>query len=84
MENFFPHDNLSCGELLPPDHLSCGQFSPHHQIFSTGTARGARDKYEVWYHLEVLDQKADAGGGNVKVQQEKKNATAAEESTIGG
>ena len=33
--------------ITPPDHLSCGQISPHDQIFSTGTARGARDKYEV-------------------------------------
>ena len=34
--------------ITPPDHLSCVQISPHDQIFSTGTARGARDKYEVW------------------------------------
>ena len=33
--------------ITPPDHLSCGEISPHDQIFSTGTARDARDKYEV-------------------------------------
>ena len=32
----------------PPDNLLYGQISPHEICFSTGTARGARDKYEVW------------------------------------
>lgn len=34
--------------------------------------------------LEVLDEEANAGGCDVKVEQEKKEATAAEEPTIGG
>ena len=34
--------------ISPPDNLSCEQISPHDRFFSTGTARGARDKYEVW------------------------------------
>ena len=33
--------------ISPPDKLSCGQISPHDKKFSTGTACGARDKYEV-------------------------------------
>ena len=39
--------------ITPPDHLSCGQISPHDQIFSTGTAHGARDKYEVCVKLTM-------------------------------
>jgi len=40
--------------ISPPDNLSCGQISPHDRFFSTGTARGARDKYEVCVNQYVI------------------------------
>ena len=36
--------------ISPSDNMSCGEISPHGRFFSTGTSRGARDKYEVCAH----------------------------------
>ena len=44
---FFPHDNLSCGEFLHLTICHVDKFLHMTKNFSTGTARGARDKYEV-------------------------------------
>ena len=44
---FFPHDNLSCGEFLHLTICYVDKFLHMTKNFSTGTARGARDKYEV-------------------------------------
>ena len=44
---FFPHDNLSCGEFLHLTICHVDKFLHMTKKFSTGTARGARDKYEV-------------------------------------
>ena len=46
VENFSTWQSVMW-RITPPDHLSCKQISPQDQIFSTGTARGARGKYEV-------------------------------------
>ena len=46
VENFSTWQSVMW-RITPHDNLSCGQISLHAQIFSTSTARGARDKYEV-------------------------------------
>ena len=44
----FPHDNLSCGEFLHLTVCHVDKFLHMKDFFSMGTARCARDKYEVW------------------------------------
>ena len=44
----FPHDNLSCGEFFHMTTCYVEKFLHIADFFSTGTARGARDKYQVW------------------------------------
>ena len=39
--------HFSCGETSPHDNLSYGKISPHDRFFSTSTACGACDKYQV-------------------------------------
>ena len=46
VENFSTWQSVMW-RITPHDNLSCGQISLHAQIFSTSTARGAHDKYEV-------------------------------------
>ena len=50
----FPHDNLSCGEFFHMTTCYVEKFLHIADFFSTGTARGARDKYQVCqtYNLE--------------------------------
>ena len=40
--------HFSCGETSPHDNLSHGNNSPHDRFFSTSTACGACEKYQVW------------------------------------
>ena len=53
---------LPCGDISPAEHLSCRDTSPHDNLshekflhmtdfFSTSTAGGAGDKYQVWISL---------------------------------
>ena len=44
---FFPHDNLSCGEFLHLTICHVDKFLHMTEFFSTSTARGAPDKYDV-------------------------------------
>ena len=44
----FPHDNLSCGEFFHITTCYVEKFLHIADFFSTGTARGAHDKYQVW------------------------------------
>ena len=53
---FFPHDNLSCGEFLHLTICHVDKFLHMTKNFSTGTARGARDKYEVCTHLLSINR----------------------------
>ena len=34
-------------KISPSDNMTCGEISPHGRFFSTGTARGACDKYQL-------------------------------------
>ena len=43
-----PHVNLSCGESLQVTICHVEKFLHMADFFSTGTTRGAHDKYEVW------------------------------------
>ena len=43
----FPHDNLSCGEFFHMTTCYVEKFLHIADFFSTGTARGARDKCQV-------------------------------------
>ena len=47
----FPHDNLSCGEFFHMTTCYVEKFLHIADFFSTGTARGARDKYQVCLNL---------------------------------
>ena len=49
----FPHDNMSCGKLLHMKKCDV-KNSPHDKKFSTGTACGACDKYQVWWDLNLF------------------------------
>ena len=44
----FPYDNLLCGESLQVTICHVEIFLHMADFFSMGTARGARDKYQVW------------------------------------
>ena len=48
----FPHDNLSCGEFFHMTTCYVEKFLHIADFFSTGTARGARDKYQVWRKIK--------------------------------
>ena len=42
--------------ISPHDNLLREEISPHDKKFSTGTACGACDKYQVWWHLCAISQ----------------------------
>ena len=44
---------FSCGKTSPHENLSYGKNSPHDRFFSTSTACGACDKFEIWVKQET-------------------------------
>ena len=53
-EDISSTDDLSYGKFLHMTICLVEKFSPHGIFFSTGTACGACDKYQVWYCISFI------------------------------